>query len=330
MPEKLSQNQIDALLQKFTTNEHAVVVELEDKKRIREYDFRSPKKFTKEQLKALDSLHENFSRMLSSYLSGLLRVFSEVTVIQIEEQRYYEYNNALPDSTLIAMIDMHPVNKKKYSDATFIMDMSPTVGFTMIDRLLGGPGTGSDMLRDFTEIETAILTNILNKFCARLQDAWCNYIDVGVELRNIETNARLLQTLPPEDIVVIVLLNIKVKNMQGNISICIPAVNLEEMIDNFSMKYARATKRHDPEKEIVKRQVILETLTESDLEVKAVLDELTLDLRDILRLQVEDIIPLSKSIDSDIKVMVDDTPWFNGKMGETKQKKAVKLSELTA
>lgn len=328
MPEKLSQSQIDLLLQKFNSNEE-VAPEAKKDNKIKEYDFRSPKKFTKEQLRAMDSLHENFSRMLSSYLSGLLRVFCEVTVLQIEEQRYYEYNNALPDTTLIGLLDLKPT-EKKYSEGTLIMDMSTSVVFSMIDRLLGGSGSGSEMLRDFTEIELAIINNLLEKICARLRDAWCNYIDVDVGIRSIETNARLLQALPPEDTVVIVLLNVKIKNLQGNISICIPAVNLEEMIDNFSQRYTRAYKRQDPEVEKLKKQVILETLTESDLEIKAVLHEFSLDLRDIVQLQVDDVIPLSKNINSDIKVIVDDTPWFNAKMGETKQKKAVKLSDMTA
>lgn len=328
MPEKLSQSQIDQLLQKFSSGTEAVE-EVEETKKIKEYDFRSPKKFTKEQLKALDSLHENFSRMLASYLTGLLRVFCEVNVLQIEEQRYYEYNNALPDTTLIGMVDLKPQDKK-YNEGTIIMDMSTTIGFTMIDRLLGGSGKSADMMRDFTDIEIAILTNLLQKVCTRLQDAWCNYIDVALPLRSIETNARLIQALPPEDTVVIVLLNVKIKNQQGSISICIPAVNLEEMIDNFSHKYARTLKRHDPEQEMAQKRIILETLTESDLEIKAVLDEFELELREVVSLQVDDVIPLSKSISSDIQIIVDDTIWFNGRLGMTKQKKAVKLSERTA
>ena len=86
MPEQLSQGQIDALLKRLNSGE--VDTELQEtsgSKRIKEYDFKSPKKFTKEQLRALDSLHENFARLLSSYFSGLLRAFCEVSVIQIEE-----------------------------------------------------------------------------------------------------------------------------------------------------------------------------------------------------------------------------------------------------
>ncbi|MEM1485265.1 flagellar motor switch protein FliM [Oscillospiraceae bacterium PP1C4] len=328
MPEKLSQKQIDALFKRIDTGEVAYESDENAKgKKIKEYDFKSPKKFTKEQLKALDSLHENFSRVLSSYFSGLLRVFCEVSVLQIEEQRYFEYNNALPDSALVGLLDLRPEDSR-YNEATLIMDMSTSIGYFMIDRLLGGSGDGNNLSREYTDIEIAILENIFQKIAQHLQVAWCNYIEVKTSLNSIETNTRLLQALAPEDIVIIAVLNMKIKNLTGNLNICIPAVNLEEMINSFSVRYTRSAKRQSTENENMKRQIILNALTDSDLEIKAVLDEFQLDLKDILQLQVADVIPLNKKISSDVFITVDDTPWFHAKLGETKLKKAIKLNNL--
>lgn len=325
MPEKLSQAQIDALLNRMGSGE--TVEKEDDTPKAKEYDFRSPKKFTKEQLRTMDSLHENFSRLLSSHLSGILRMFCEVSVLNIEEMTYFEYNNALPDSALIAMLDFRP-SSKRFSEGTMIMDISTSVGFCMIDRLLGGAGDGYDLMREYTDIEMAILDNILHKIVSQLQEAWRNYMEVSINLANIETNSRLLQALAPADVVVIVALQIKLRGLTGNISICIPAENLEEVIDSFSLKYARSAKRQNMENEDIKKQIIFGSINDSSLEVKAVLGELSLDLRDILQLQVSDVIPLGKDINSDIDVLVDNTPWFHGKLGERKAKKAVKLSNL--
>lgn len=326
MPEKLTQAQIDALLNRMSAGEE-IEDEGDQKKKVKEYDFKSPKKFTKEQLKTMDSLHENFSRLLSSYLSGVLRMFCEVSVLQIEEQSYFEYNNALPDSALIGLLNFKPSNKR-YSEGTLIMDLSTSIGFFMIDRLLGGSGDGYNLSRDYTDIEIALLENIFQRIVSHLQEAWRNYLDTDIDLSSIETNARLLQALAPEDIVVIVVLNVKIRNLQGNLSICLPAANLEEVISNFSLKYARSIKKQSIENEDAKRQIIFNTLTDSNLEVKAVLSDLQLDLREIMQLQVEDVIPLNKNIKGDIKVLVDNTPWFYAKLGETKTRKAVKLNNL--
>lgn len=325
MSEKLTQAQIDALLNRMNAGEE---IEAEDEhRRAKEYDFRSPKKFTKEQLRTMDSLHENFSRLLSSHLSGILRLFCEVSVLNIEEMTYFEYNNGLPDRALIAMVDFKPEDKH-FSEGALIMNFSTSVGFFMIERLLGGAGDGYNLTRDYTDVEMAILENILSKVVEQLQEAWHNYLDVAITLGSIETNSRLLQALAPADVVVIVTLQIKMRDLNGNMSICIPGENLEEVINNFSLKYARTAKRQSYDNEEVKKQIIFDTLTDSSLEIKAVLGELSLDLRDILQLQVSDVIPLNKSIDSNIEVLIDNTPWFSAKLGESKAKRAVKLGNL--
>lgn len=326
MSEKLSQAQIDALLNRMSSGDTNVETEESNKSKVREYDFRSPKKFTKEQLKALDSLYENFSRVMSSYFSGMLRSFCEVSVLQIEEQRFFEYSNALPDTALIGLIDMKPA-EKRYSDVTLIMDMSTSVGFLMIDRLLGGSGNGFNYTRDYTEIEMAIMENVFQKIVDHVEEVWSNFVSVKCSLTSMETNSRLLQVFAPEDTVVIVALNIKFKNLQGNLNLCIPATCLEETIGQFSIKYSRAAKRED-ELEALRKEVIMNQVYNSELEVKAVLDNFQLELQDIIQLQVSDVIPLPKNINSDITVMVDDHPWFNAKLGEVKLKKAVKINSL--
>ena len=315
MAEQLSQSQIDALLKRMSSGEMDVQ---EPTRKIREYDFRSPKKFTKEQLKALDSLHETFSRMVASYFSGLLSTACEIEVVQIEEQRYYEYSNALPDQLLITLLNMKPENHN-YGEAAVTMSMPMSIGYYFIDRVLGGPGTEYSLTRDYTDIELAILRNILEKASKRYEDAWRNHLETNVEFRGIETNTRLLQIFAPEDVVVLVILNVKLGNrLEGTISLCIPATFLEDVIGVFNIRFA-----HTP-----KRQVILETVAESEMEMKAVFDQFSMPLQEIIQLRPDDVIPLNKPIESDVLITVDKIPWYTAKLGESKQKKAVKLNKF--
>lgn len=327
MPEQLSQSQIDALLKKMNSGEVDVQ---EEKRKIREYDFKSPKKFTKEQFKALDSLHETFSRMLSSYFSGLLRTVCEIEVLQIEEQRYYEYNNALPDTTLVGLVDMKPGNRN-YDESTLILDLSTNIGFYLIDRVLGGPGTGFNLDRDYTDIEIALLTNILGKITQRIQDTWQSNLEISCTLSGIETNARLLQVFAPEDVVVIVVLGIKLGNkVEGNLNICIPAEFLEQVMHTFSLRYARTSKRQDPSREEMKKRIILENVCESNLDIQVIFDQFQLELQEIMQLQPDDIIPLAKRVDSDVLVTIDQIPWFTAKLGQTKKRKAIRLQNIVS
>ena len=88
MAETLTQEQIDALLSSALNGD---MVETSKEADVKEYDFRAPKKFTKERIKILDSIFDNYARLLSSYLTGLLRLYCKVSLSSIEEQRYFEF-----------------------------------------------------------------------------------------------------------------------------------------------------------------------------------------------------------------------------------------------
>ena len=325
MAEQLSQSQIDALLKRMSSGDTAIK---EEESKVKEYDFKSPKKFTKEQFKALDSLHETFSRLLASYLSGLLRVVCDIEVLQIEEQRYYEYNNAIPDIALLGLIEVQP-KSERYDDARMVLNLSTEIGFYLIDRVLGGSGKGYSLTRNYTDLEISILSNVFTNITKRIKDTWENYFELEAVFAGIETNARFLQAYAPEDIVVVVMMNLKLGNvLEAPLSICIPAEFLEQVMDTFSMRYMHSAKKQDQEKEELKKRIILENVCESQMEIKAVFDQFKLSLQDIMQLQPDDIIPLNKPIDSDILLTVDKNPWYTAKLGETKQKKAVKLQNI--
>lgn len=327
MADILSQNQIDELMRGINSGTVESAPPAGGKK-IKEYDFRSPKKFTKEQLRTMDSLHENLSRLFSSYFSGVLRAFCEVTVLQIEEQRYYEFNNALPDSALIGLMELQPANPH-IDGSTILVDIAPQIAYFMIDRLLGGSGDAVSFTRDFSEIELAIMKHEFDKLSHYIQESWKDYLELSCELTSVETNTRLIQVYAPEDIVVIVALNVRIRKLEGTITICIPAVGLEEMMGDFVSKYTKMVKRTtDENKESIRKSLIMSALVQSDLEVKAVVHEIELDLSDILQLQINDVIPLDRNVNSDICLKVDNQPWFFAKLGSIKSNKAVKLTNL--
>lgn len=328
MADVLSQSQIDRLLSGLSSQDVAdVKATSTNKDKIKVYDFNSPKKFTKERLRTIDSLYETFSRILTSYFTNISRVFCEVEIIQVEEQRYFEYNNALPDNSVIGLYEMTPI-QKKVDGSILILNVSTQLGFYLIDKLLGGSGKSYNVSRDFTDIEIAILENVLTKFTRYFDDSWGKYIEVETLLQSVETNPRLVQVCAPEDVVLIVSMEIRIKDTTGTMTVCMPALNLEQLMEHFTSKYARFNKQRVDEQSHNRKAVIMNSLKSSDLEMTAILDQVEIDLNDILQLQVNDVIPLSKRVDSDITVMVDNTPWFKAKLGETKLKKAIKINQL--
>ena len=323
MAEALSQNQIDELLSRMRSGE-VTQTPTEPEQKIKEYDFSSPKKFTKDQLKSLNSLYENYARVLSSYFTSILRSACEVTISQIEEQRYYEFSNALPDNTLIGIISFMP-EEAGYDDMAMMFELSTTFGFLLIDRQMGGTGELYAPDRDYTEIELSLLKMVMGNATKYLQDVWSGSLPVKTELQSVETNGRFIQTYAPQDIVVIITFEINDEYYKGTANMCMPTANLEDIISTFMVKYNHSVKQQDEEKEQQKRNRIMDYLKSSEIEMEAHLDDCLMSLGDLTQLQVNDVISLNKKIDEDITVNVEGIPWFRARLGEVDSHKALKL-----
>lgn len=340
--EVLSQSQIDELLKGMREEQSAPKEDTShpggkkrkeidifaSNKKIKNYDFKSPKKFTKEQLRLLDRVYESFARVLSSYLTSTLRFFSAVEVIQIEEQRYFEFANALPDSTIISLIEMSFKEEDDIDEATLIMNAPLQFGYYCIDRLLGGNAENYFVDRSFTDIELAILSNIFSSIVGFLGDVFSNNVTAKTKLNTLEDNPRTVQTFSPDDIVVIVSLNVTIKTLDVPITVCMPALNIEKIVKKFNGQYEKAFKRSDPQKDEKRKKNIMGSLLDSELTVKAILHETTMDVNDVVHLQKGDVIMLNKQLGTDVKITVNDVPWFSGSVGTKKHKKAIRINKI--
>ena len=126
MADVLSQSQIDALLKSMqggggddssssTTpaqpEQKTAVVQEEKKKpetpeiKYSKYDFYSPRKFTKDKMKILNSVFENYARIITSQVNGVFRVMTDITVMEVQERRYYEFVNSLNENDVITLVN---------------------------------------------------------------------------------------------------------------------------------------------------------------------------------------------------------------------------------
>lgn len=330
MAEVLSQAQIDELLGSLQSG-NVDIKEMEEQsstKKIKEYDFASPKKFTREQLKLLNNIFDNFARLCALHLTSILRTTCQMEVIQVEEEEYREFNNALNDSVLVGIIGMHN-EEHNIDDKQILMEISRPISFSMMDRMLGGNGSGYAIEREYTDIEISIMEYLLKQIVSELNNAWTNYIEIKHSLDMLETNSRLIQFIQPDESAAIVTLEVTIKELKGNINICLPAIALEEIFKIFNSKYAKQAKKGDPEQEKLRKEQIMESLKDSPLKVSAILGKSEITLKELLELQPGDIIPLNTTVSGDsIVVNVENLHWFTGTMGTKKKKYAIKIGQV--
>ncbi len=324
MPEILSQSQIDELLSEMSSGEidNDKMVVAGNSKKVKEYDFRSPKKLTKEQIKTLFGVYENFARHLASYFSGILRTYCEISVASVEEQPYFEYNNALPDSILIGIMDAKPI------EGPVLVDISNSITFSLIERLLGGSGDAAALSREFTEIEIILMERIFNQMASFMGTVWSHYLNIDAVIKNIETNARLIRTIAMDEVVAIIIMDVSIKSVKGTITFCIPCINLETIIDQLNQNQVTLKRKIDSTMESLIKETMLSKIRGSAIEVRSIFGETILTMGEVLNLQVGDVIKLDQRVDSNIKVLIEDKIWFHGIPGVRKNKKAVKINEV--
>jgi flagellar motor switch protein FliM len=331
MADILSQSQIDQLLSSLIKSDDAPEsadggAAKEAEKKIKEYDFRSPKLFTREQMKLLFGIYENYARIVSSQITGVLQTYTLVEIMEAEEQKYYEFSNALPDSVLLGIIDF-PISGKEDEDDFMFLEMSKDIGFCTVDKLLGGVGKPLEEDRDYTEIELTRLELFMRSIVAVLKNVWFDYIEVTPRLTKLETNSRILQGIAPDDNVVIVAMSITVNETQGRMNICIPASTLDAIFKTRAAQSKRNSKKENVELETQRRRNIMGNIYDSDLEMRGILGSVMIPARDVIQLEIGDVIRLDKTEDSMVELTVEESVWFKGEIGVHNKKLAIAIKE---
>lgn len=327
MAEVLSQSQIDALLKEMRSggsSEQKKPPEKEEKQ-YRKYDFYSPKKITKDKIKLLKGIYDNYARIASSRLNGVIRVNSEIEVKVVEEQRFYEFSNALNENDIIMLQTLKLPNSSKNPPILVHINQLPMLA--MIDRMLGGDGDeldGVDETYSYTDIEIELYKKIMGYFLGFTKDAWSNYIDIESEKTMLEENPGLFQEISLDETVAIVIMDMQIMSNKGRLTVCIPRSLLTEI---FSIIDANKHKANTKETETQDtREFILTQIKNSNLVVKATMGRFNVSVRDIKNLQVGDVINLQKPENSEIYLDIEGEPWLKGKMGSYKKDAAVLVS----
>jgi len=326
MAEILSQSQIDELLNNLSSGDVSIQELETSEKKIKEYDFRSPKKITKETIKLLKGIYENYCRMVTSQLTSSLRLMCDVTVEQVEESIFHEFNNALDDYVLMGLIDVKYPDKTM-ADSQILMEVSKPLSFVIIDRLLGGSGEEYGNLRDYTDIELSLLSNMIKQLVELMGGTWESTMEIETELSKVETNARFIQSINYNDTVVIIVLNVSLNQLSGKLTICIPSSILDEIFKKASTMSRNSNKRSEQSIE-EQRAAIMDSLKFSKLTVAGTLGNAQATLQDVVNMQVGDLIILDKKADADVDINVDGEKWFEGKWGTRRNKGVIRINKI--
>ena len=323
MAEVLSQSHIDALLAAAMSGTQDLSQQKEEKK-YQKYDFRSPRKYTKERLKMLNGVFENYAKVLNTRINALARATCEVEVDTVDEQRYYEFSNALIDGQVVTLAYLNIGGDRE--DTPVIIVATPSIMVSLIDRLMGGNGdVEEDLPSDYTytDLDLSLYVNLMTDFVGIMGGSWENYIRLAFEYGRVEANPTLVQLIGFEETVILVSLELKFSNSSGRLDICLPDAVLSKIFTEINKGNAVLRKEREDHSDDIYSQ-----LQTSELEITAELGRTKLQLHDIFNLEIGDVIDMGMKKDSPVSLRIGGREWFTGFMGTHDKHLAVKIRDV--
>jgi len=318
MEEILSQSEIDELINTIAVGEETItdVSEKTSQTVPKEYSFRRPDKFTKDQIRTLYMINEIFAKLVSNFLSGYLRSMVSIKIVSIEQITYEDFLVSIPSPTLLTIFHMAPLN------GSAVMEFNHNFSFPIIDLLFGGIGRKTKKVRQLTEIELSVLKKVNQKILENMALAWEDVLKIDPVIEALETNPQLSQIVSPNETIALVTFSADIRDNHSLINLCLPYVTLKEELSSLTTQHWFAT-REDKDISKEKETIIKNRLNKVVLNLSACCGETSLTVRDILGLGEGDVILLDKKVGNDMELLVEGHPKYRVQPGVTDNRLAV-------
>ena len=328
MTDVLDQSEIDALMSAVTEGEVDEPVEqaqifsrnrkdLEDVE-IKDYDFKRPERISKDQMRALQTLHEAFARNFGASLSGFLRTIVEIRVATAEQMTYSEFTSSLPNPTSFNLIEAPML------DGQICLEISPLIIYPIIDRLLGGSNENIFIpQRPLTIIETRLIKKILDRAVTALIEAWEVVKKIDFRLGALESNPQIVQIVPPNEVVVVLGFELKLGNRAGTMSLCIPFTVIEPLMEDIAAQSWFQTGKHSSDDHWAK--LVGDRIAHAPLEIAVILAETSITVAELRNLEVGDLLTTDKLAEADVTICIEGVPKYAAKLGQYRGNRAVRV-----
>jgi flagellar motor switch protein FliM len=265
---------------------------------IQAWNIRQAGQIGSEQLRAINQLHENFARSLTTAIGGYLRIVFDCSLVSAEHLTYREFLQSIPEKTYLASCDLAPVG------ATAVLQLDLSIAFPIIDVMLGGEGKSSEITRDLTEIEEQVLEGIIRIMFRELQSSWS-----AIALQfNFGARQHFLQTqrlMPPEEKNLSLSFEIKMSETRGTLNLVVPAVVSNALLRKISADFSYQRRRSP----IEARQQIQKKLLQCLFLVELSMPDLQISLQKLTDLAPGHVLSFPRNATAPAVLLVEDV-WI--------------------
>jgi flagellar motor switch protein FliM len=242
----------------------------------------------------------------------------------VEQLSYAEFLLSLPDPTCFNAISLRPL------EGNAALELNPSIVFPMIDKMLGGLGNPLESMRRITEIEQSVIEGVIKLALEDLRETWYQVTEVEPRLEAKETSPQLIQIVTPNEVVVLIVFEVKMGDINGLINLCIPTAMLEPLQGKFDSEWSTGSRREvEPHELTALKKIVMNCNHKVNVDITGT----SLSINDLLNLESNDLVMLDMDVNSPIHLSVGNTPKIEGALAQKKGtrmfvvKKSVEMSE---
>jgi len=287
---------------------------------VTKYDFSKPSKFAKNHIAGFRNIFEYFCKTSSIILETMLRQEVIVEIENIKEIPYEGYIKTLRDPVAIGVI------RAQELQGDILMEFPPNIALEVIDKTLGGNVEANTKERNLTEIEAAIIYNLMKNLMGPLKEAWGQAYNITPLVDKFFTTTKLMNMTRLNDTIVSIEIKLVIGKDSGYMRFCIPYETIKGIVNKIDIKSWLFTEvePNSPDKiEKIEQKVEL-----AKVDLNVILGEASLKVEDIIELQQGDVITLDSNLKSELPIYVDGVKRFKCRPGTKDKKIAVRINEI--
>ncbi|MFA0086122.1 flagellar motor switch protein FliM [Vibrio sp. 10N.286.49.C2] len=317
MTDLLSQDEIDALLHGVDDVDEVEEELDQDPNDAVHFDFSSQDRIVRGRMPTLELINERFARHMRISLFNMLRKTAEVSINGVQMMKFGEYQNTLYVPTSLNMVRFRPLK------GTALITMEARLVFILVENFFGGDGRFHAKIegREFTPTERRIIQLLMKTVFEDYKEAWSPVMGVEFEYLDSEVNPSMANIVSPTEVIVVSSFHIEVDGGGGDFHVVMPY----SMVEPIRELLDAGVQSDKMETDVRWSSALREEIMDVPVNFRVNLLEKDVSLRDLMELQVGDIIPIE--MPENATMFVEDLPTYRVKMGRTGEKMAVQVSE---
>lgn len=313
----LSQDEVDSLLRGLSGGEiESETAVVEDDSGIISFDLANQDRIIRGRMPVLEIINDRFARLASNAMANSMRKKVDVNPVSIDMSKFGDFMRSLPVPTSINIFKMDPLR----GNAILVVDTR--LVFALVENFFGGYGTQPKIEgRDFTPIEQSVIERVVKVILSSMEQSWTPVHDVHIELVRSEINPQFAGIVPPSDVVIVVSMEVELENAIGSLLFCLPYSTIEPI--RSKLYAAFQSERLEVDHAWLSR--FKERLLELPVEMVVPLGHTSITGRQLLNLEVGDILLLDTDTEQSLSVMVQGVEKFYCYPGILKANRAVQM-----